>query len=112
MRARGRREGARPSLAESIDSPRERTAPEAWHWQPHHLTGRKELWHAMLLEADKESVRTAAHWPQAWAPMALLRLVLHTLGRDPSFVFIAYRSGLDDGMSAAAATFLSFWGFN
>ena len=49
----------RPAVAESIEEPGARTGPEAWHWQPHHLQGRKELWHAMLAEADRESVRCA-----------------------------------------------------
>lgn len=73
----------RPALAQSIDVPGERTAPEAWHWQPHHLQGRKELWHAMLLEADRESVRAAAQGPHPAPPLPLYADELHALSGHP-----------------------------
>ena len=59
-RAPGKSNAQRPAIAQSIEDPtlaRSGETPEAWHWQPHHFQSRRDLWHAMLLEADTESVR-------------------------------------------------------
>ena len=59
-RVPGKTNAQRPAIAQSIEDPsmaRSGATPEAWHWQPHHFQSRRDLWHAMLLEADTESVR-------------------------------------------------------
>jgi hypothetical protein len=58
-RVPGKSNAQRPAIAQSIEFPtmgRSGATPEAWHWQPHHFQSRRDLWHAMLLEADTESV--------------------------------------------------------
>ena len=64
-RVPGKSNAQRPAIAASLVEPteveRSGATPEAWHWQPHHHQSRADLWQAMLLEADVESVRQGSH---------------------------------------------------